>query len=78
MLDNYSVQIQKALKGIKIGDRIFIIKGKQTYEGLLMPRTEMGDKDSIVLKLDSGYNIGIRYGKRNKNQKIRKKRTKRD
>lgn len=73
MLDNYSVQIQKALKGIKIGDRIFIIKGKQTYEGLLMPRTEMGDKDSIVLKLDSGYNIGIRYGKGTKIKKSEKR-----
>jgi glutamyl-tRNA(Gln) amidotransferase subunit D len=61
MLENYSKQIQTALKNIKIGDRISVSKNTKSYEGLLMPKTELGDEDCIVIKLDSGYNIGIRY-----------------
>ncbi|MEM5778461.1 MAG: Glu-tRNA(Gln) amidotransferase subunit GatD [Candidatus Aenigmatarchaeota archaeon] len=72
MLNNYSSKIKKALKGIKIGDRISIAKGKQKYEGLLMPRPELGDKDCIVLKLDNGYNIGIRFEKGIKIEKSKK------
>jgi len=72
MLDNYSKQIQKSLKKIKIGDRISITKNKKTYEGLLMPRTELGDLNCIVLKLDSGYNIGIRHEKGVKVEKSKK------
>jgi glutamyl-tRNA(Gln) amidotransferase subunit D len=72
MLENYSVQIQKALKGIRIGDRVSITKGKQTYEGLLMPRSELGDINCIVLKLGSGYNVGIRCERGVKIKKVRK------
>jgi glutamyl-tRNA(Gln) amidotransferase subunit D len=72
MLENYSKQIQKSLKKIKIGDRISITKNKKTYEGLLMPRTELGDLNCIVLKLDSGYNIGIRREKGIKIEKSKK------
>jgi len=75
MLENYSSSIQKALKRIKakVGDRISITKGKQIYEGLLMPRIEMGDKNSIVLKLDNGYNIGIKFDKKVKIKKSKKR-----
>jgi len=73
MLENYSPKIRKALKGIKIGDRISVTKGKRKYEGLLMPRTETGDKNSIVLKLDNGYNIGIRFEDKIKVKKIKKR-----
>jgi glutamyl-tRNA(Gln) amidotransferase subunit D len=72
MLENYSPEIQKALKNIKIGERISITKDKKAYEGLLMPRAELGDKKCIVLKLDSGYNIGIRYEKGIKIEKSKK------
>jgi glutamyl-tRNA(Gln) amidotransferase subunit D len=72
MLENYSKQIQKALKNIKIGDRISVRKNNKIYEGLLMPKTELGDKDCIVLKIDSGYNIGIRYEKGVKIEKSKK------
>jgi glutamyl-tRNA(Gln) amidotransferase subunit D len=65
MPENYSPKINNVLKKsrIRIGNRIAIKKGKQTYEGLLMPRSELGDSNSIVIKLDSGYNIGIRLEK---------------
>jgi glutamyl-tRNA(Gln) amidotransferase subunit D len=74
MLENYSPKIRNILNRnkIKVGDRISVIKGKQSYEGLLMPRTEMGDTNSIVIKLDNGYNIGIRFDKKVKIKKIKK------
>ena len=62
MLENYSDSVQKALKktGANVGDRVRITGGGNFHEGILMPRTELGDKDCLVLKLESGYNIGIR------------------
>jgi glutamyl-tRNA(Gln) amidotransferase subunit D len=42
-----------------IGDKVKIKTRKASYEGILMPRSELSDKEHIVLKLDSGYNIGI-------------------
>lgn len=61
----YSKGIRSVLKRSKIGigDRIAVKKGKKTYEGLLMPKTDAGDPESIVIKLDSGYNIGLKFGK---------------
>jgi glutamyl-tRNA(Gln) amidotransferase subunit D len=50
--------IKKA--GAEIGDLIRITKGSQTYEGVLIPRSEYGDDKHIVIKLKSGYNIGVR------------------
>lgn len=72
MLENYSAKIKKALKGIKVGERISIVKDSQTYEGLLMPKTELGDENCIVLKLDNGYNIGIRFEGKIKIEKSKK------
>ena len=70
----YSKQVQKVLDKLKIevGDRIQIIKDKTPFEGILMPRIEIGDLDSIVLKLDNGYNIGIKFEKGVKINKIKK------
>ena len=64
MLSNYSPAIQAALKKIKadVGDRVkFSKKDETAYEGLLMPRIELGDRNCIVLKLASGYNIGLKF-----------------
>ncbi len=33
------------------------------FEGLVLPRSETSDADHLVLKLGSGYNIGIRHDK---------------
>src|SRR5438445_176426 len=61
----YSYEVDSFLKSkkVNIGDRIKIIKGKNVYEGLLMPRIELGDPSSIVIKLDNGYNVGIKHEK---------------
>jgi len=64
----YSPEIESLLKSkkIKIGDRIRILKAGKKYEGILMPRIELGDPSSLVIKLDNGYNIGINYDKKTK------------
>jgi len=40
-----------------LGDRVSVEKGGVAYEGVLMPSRT---KDHIVIKLDNGYNIGLR------------------
>lgn len=59
----YPEEIEKLFKGkgVNVGSRIWITKGDQTYEGILMPRISLGDQHNIVIKLDNGYNIGIKY-----------------
>ncbi|MBL7160471.1 MAG: Glu-tRNA(Gln) amidotransferase subunit GatD [Candidatus Aenigmarchaeota archaeon] len=59
----YSREIESLLKKNKIraGDRVVVKKGRQQYEGLLLPRSEAGDSGSLIIKLDSGYNIGIGF-----------------
>jgi len=47
---------------MRIGDRVRVKKGDQTYEGILLPRSELEDSDHITIKLDNGYNIGIKGG----------------
>lgn len=43
-------------KDIEIGDRIKV----QDREGRLMPKPDTGDGEIINLKLDSGYNVGLK------------------
>ncbi len=59
----YSKHIEVELKkaGVKEGDRISIKKDGKIYEGLLMPRTDIGNTNCLVVKLDSGYNIGLEF-----------------
>lgn len=68
----YTHEIQDLLKSkkIKVGDKIQIIRGKQEYVGILLPRIKLGDISSIALKLASGYNIGIRFDKTVKIKKM--------
>lgn len=42
------------------GDRVRVTRGEETFEGLLMPRHGFSGEDTIVLKLESGYNLGLR------------------
>ena len=50
------------LSGISIGDIIKITKNDVSYQGILLDRAEDPDDKHLVLKLDSGYNIGIDVG----------------
>lgn len=58
---NYSKSVVELLKEIEAvpGDRINIIDGLKNLEGILLSQNEMGNPDSILIKLDNGYNIGI-------------------
>ena len=57
----YNKKISKLLKdlGIKIGDRIGFVLNNKKHEGILLPKSESGAENCIVVKLDSGYNIGL-------------------
>ena len=54
---------------VEVGDLIKITS-ELTYSGILMPRYESGDESHIVLKLKSGYNIGIEFDKIEKIEKV--------
>lgn len=56
----YSKKLLEILKskGVSEGDFIRIDKSGVVYEGMLMPRAT-GDEDALVLKLKSGYNVGV-------------------
>lgn len=55
----YRGAAKQALKDIKEGDRVVVEKEGRHMEGVLMPRTELGDDEHVVIKLDNGYNVGI-------------------
>lgn len=59
---DYSNKVKAALnvKKIEIGQRISVKKGKESFEGILMPKSS-GDSNALVIKLDSGYNMGIGF-----------------
>jgi len=61
-LMGYRGEALKLLKeaNVQVGDVIRIVKEGETYEGLLIPRSEYGDDRHVVIKLKSGYNIGVR------------------
>ena len=54
---------------ISIGDSVKIL-ADITYVGIIMPRYEHGDDKHIILKLKSGYNIGLEIEKIEKIEKI--------
>ena len=51
--------------GLGIGDTIKVHKEDISYTGILLDRPEDADDGYIVLKLSSGYNIGIAIEKTN-------------
>ena len=69
-LKGYKGKIRDFLIGNKVdvGDLVKITS-ELTYSGILMPRYESGDESHIVLKLKSGYNIGIDFEKIEKLEK---------
>ncbi|MDR3063614.1 MAG: Glu-tRNA(Gln) amidotransferase subunit GatD [Methanobrevibacter sp.] len=44
---------------VSIGDTVLIEKNDVSYEGILLDRSEDADDGCIILKLDSGYNVGV-------------------
>jgi glutamyl-tRNA(Gln) amidotransferase subunit D len=60
-LPGYRGRTLEALRktGIEIGDKILVQKEGESFEGVLIPRSGFGDDEHLVIKLESGYNIGI-------------------
>ena len=54
------------------GDLVRITKNSQVFEGILIPRSEYGDNKHIVIKLKSGYNIGVRITPNTQIERIKK------
>ncbi len=51
---------QQDYKMAKAGDKVKVVKkDSEEVEGILMPRPEILEKGITVIKLDSGYNVGI-------------------
>ena len=48
---------------LSIGDMVIVSTRHGEMTGILMPRYESADKNHIVIKLNSGYNIGIEISK---------------
>jgi len=82
-LDNsgYSGLVLEKLSSsnIKVGDTLSIKKDDEEYVGVLMPRSQVGsDQFHVIIKLESGYNIGIKLDQGSEVNRIKagkKKRT---
>ncbi|MBI5158924.1 Glu-tRNA(Gln) amidotransferase subunit GatD [Candidatus Micrarchaeota archaeon] len=46
---------------VREGDKVCVRASGGEYEGLLLPRAELGGENCLVLKLDSGYNVGVEF-----------------
>ncbi len=59
----YSKEISEFLKSqkIKVGDRVKAEYDGVVIEGELMPKTEAGGSDTLIIKLKSGYNVGVTF-----------------
>jgi glutamyl-tRNA(Gln) amidotransferase subunit D len=70
----YKGEALRALKkaGCEVGDVIRVTSNGKAYEGILIPRSEYGDGKHVVVKLKSGYNIGVRIKPNVKIEKIGK------
>jgi len=58
--------------GCQVGDVIRITSKEKTYEGILIPRSETGDGKYVVVKLKSGYNVGVHITPNTKIEKVGK------
>jgi len=54
-----------AAAGAVEGARMSVTVNGLVYEGTLMPHHDFSDPDVIVLKMNSGYNVGIKIGQDN-------------
>ncbi|MDF2736710.1 MAG: gatD [Nitrososphaeraceae archaeon] len=56
--------LQSILDNIKIGDIInVVLNNNSLISGRYMPRYESSEKDHIIIKLNNGYNIGIKLNR---------------
>lgn len=62
-LHGYRGRLREALEaaGVVIGDLVRVESREGSNEGSLMPRLETADDRHIVLKLTTGYNVGVAF-----------------
>ena len=70
----YKGEALDALKkaGCVVGDIVRISDEGRSYEGILIPRSETGDSAHLVVKLKSGYNVGVHITPKTRIEKIGK------
>jgi len=63
VLRGYRGHLRRALEAAQagIGDLIRVESGGRVFEGILMPRLESADERHLVIKMKSGYNIGVEF-----------------
>ncbi|MEF8873834.1 MAG: Glu-tRNA(Gln) amidotransferase subunit GatD [Candidatus Thermoplasmatota archaeon] len=66
------VQREGLPKDAENGDRLRIKKKEETYEGILMPTHRFSDEDIVTLKLDNGYNVGIKVEEKTEFELVKK------
>lgn len=66
-----------AAAGAQVGDRVSFKEDARAYEGVVMPRHAFAEPDVIIVKLDSGYNVGLRCGPKAKLAMVSKSQPKR-
>jgi glutamyl-tRNA(Gln) amidotransferase subunit D len=73
--DGNHIKLEELFKksNVKLGDSVMIETNNATHVGILIPRYEYADTNHLVLKLKSGYNIGIKIGKIKSIKKITEK-----
>ncbi|MGC9209942.1 MAG: Glu-tRNA(Gln) amidotransferase subunit GatD [Acidilobus sp.] len=62
-----------AAVGAEPGDIVEVRRDDgSTFRGMLLPRSEFSGEDVVVVKLDNGYNVGVRLGPRSEVRVLRK------
>jgi len=56
--------------GANVGDKVMLTRDGESVEGLLMPRTAGRADTHIVLKLGTGYNVGVKVDKNTRIQVV--------
>ncbi|MDR0309374.1 MAG: Glu-tRNA(Gln) amidotransferase subunit GatD [Candidatus Methanoplasma sp.] len=61
---SYSSSLSELLEsiGAKEGSKLLVESEGRSFAGILMPHHDFSGEDIIVIKLKSGYNVGIRIG----------------
>jgi glutamyl-tRNA(Gln) amidotransferase subunit D len=74
-IDGNRTKLEELFKksNVKLGDSVIIETSNETHVGILIPRYEYADLNHLVLKLKSGYNIGINLEKIKSIKKITEK-----
>ena len=70
----YARSVSELLKAEKAeeGDMIKVVSNGKEHAGILMPHHDFSDPDTVVLKLKSGYNIGVRLAEGSKVTVVKK------